>query len=450
MLYGGRGEYIHRKFITHDKEWIHTVQDIAASWIEEEEYIHVAKLYKEVKDEAEKRNVPNEYALYTLMRQYDKGLLAFPRFPAILPYGSDRIENHEWIREYISGKGGPVSIKELSDEFVNKKGWKRFTLEFNLSNSDEIIPYSHGYYTMLSRYKLLPERHLAFISSKIIPILTENSVVHIQTFFEQNKMYFKSDGIDTEYVLYYLLKKEGIPGGEFPRFPYIVSENFSGESLAARHLVEEFIREKGRIVAREEPLNWLKEWLGKENRILDLALIHSNDIMYYSRGRYGEYVHRDTIDMDEANENYIHDIVSKRYNEVKSGYGRDYVLLEELYQPDQLPILPNHIPWSMELLGDILKKSDRWVMVGSYDKIVVKRGELITNEVDLVDYILRHQFNGAIKLTKMEQYLNNIHYSKDGSLLKDVLDAIEKNIAPFIIEGDELIHNQLNGGMRNE
>ena len=80
FLLWGRGVYIHANFITKDGQWVHDVQDIAARWLEEEEFIHVGKLYNEVKDEALKRNVPNEYALYSLIRYYDKGLYPFRNF----------------------------------------------------------------------------------------------------------------------------------------------------------------------------------------------------------------------------------------------------------------------------------------------------------------------------------------------------------------------------------
>lgn len=439
----GRGVYIHRNFITKDEEWVHTVQGIAIKWLEDEEFIHVAKLYNEVKEEALKREVPNEYALYSLLRYYNKGMLSLPKFPDILPVGVKRIENHARIVKFIREKNRPVSIAELVEEFIENKGWKRFTLEYNLSYSKEIISYDHGYYTLLENYNFINHDQMNSIQSKIQIILKESSIVNIRKFFEDNQMYIKSIGIETAYVLYFLLKENPLDGVYFPRFPYIVTENIDGDSLAAQYLVEEFVREENRIVAREEVLNWLQEKVGAGNRVLDIALIRTTDIYYYSVGQYGEYVHRETIGLTDDMEMKIVKNMKELYDQLSYTKKRSYALLKELFQLEYLPDLPNNIPWSMKLLGDILKKSEKWFTIGSYDEILVPFDQNINNEVSFIDYILNHNFNGAVKLSKLKNFLVDIRYSSDGDLLSEVKDSLENKTAPFSIVGDELIDKKL-------
>lgn len=440
----GRGIYIHRKFITKDKDWVHSVQKIADEWLENEEFIHVAKLYEKVKSEAQKRKVPNEYALYTLMRYYDKGILSFPRFPSILPYGADRIENREWIVNFINEINRPVSINELVEEFVEKKGWKRFTLDYNLFGDDEIIPYSHGHYVLLKSYDSVDKQQLELISQRINRELDKNPVFYIRSFFKENNMYLESIGIPTSYVLYYLLKNIKRHSMHFPRFPYIVSENFRGDSLASRELVEEYLLEERRIVAREEVINFLEEKIGVGSSVLDLALVRSNDIFYFSYGQYGEYVHRETIGMDDAMVYSVNKEVEYYYNFIKRSEGREYVLLKELYHPDDLPNLPNYIPWSVDLLGDILKKHNKWTIIGSFGEIILSKKSDILNEVDFIQYILQHHFSGAVKIIELRNLLKEIRYSADGEFLVDIREALKNKSAPFSVIGDELIDNDLN------
>src|SRR5690625_6285377 len=128
-----RGVYIHRKYVTKDKQWVDEVQELAYELLKKEEFIHFAKLYRLVKDEAQKRNVPSEYALYSLMRYYDKEIVSLPRFPNILPYGANLLENEAWLVKYIRDKKRPVSIGELKEEFVEAKGWRDFRSEEHTS-----------------------------------------------------------------------------------------------------------------------------------------------------------------------------------------------------------------------------------------------------------------------------------------------------------------------------
>ena len=173
---------------------------------------------------------------------------------------------------------------------MENKGWKRFTLDFNLANSTEIISYEHGSYTLLEYYDSVDENRLNAIKNKVQRMLEEQAVANVRTFFNNNQMYIKSIGIETPYVLYAILKEQpldGVDGIRFPRFPYIITGQFERDSLAAQYLVEDFIREENRIVAREEVLHWLKEKVGSGARVLDNALVKSDDILYYSEGQYG-------------------------------------------------------------------------------------------------------------------------------------------------------------------
>src|SRR5690625_293268 len=131
-----------------------------------------------------------------------------------------------------------VSIVELKEEYVEAKGWRDFTLQNALAHSDKIISYDHGYYTLRENYASISMEQLKPIYEKIQIELADESVVYIRTFYENNDMYLKSIGIDSDHVLYVLLKDANFSRVYFPRFPYIVSENFNVQSLVAQNLVD--------------------------------------------------------------------------------------------------------------------------------------------------------------------------------------------------------------------
>lgn len=446
----GRGIYIHTRFITDDEKWILSIQEQVEKWLEKEDFIHVLKLYTKIEIEAKSRNVPNEYALYSLLRRYSKPTLSYPRFPTIMPAGVDSQTNNEWVIQYIVEKERPVSTQELIDVFVDMRGWKKFTLEFTLANSIDIIRYEHASYTLLSNYNHIKQENLSLITSLINQQLGEKMLILIHNIFEENEPILKSIGIETKYVLYGVLRGLGCVNAKFKRFPYIVSNDYNFDSFSGRRLIEEYIRDENRIVAREEVNQWVEDLFGQNDQILDLALVHSKDLLYYSKGRYGEYIHRDTINMHDEIEQAVHEIMLARYEEMVERKNRKYVLLEELYNLDNLPKLSTSVPWSAALLGDILKKSDRWVLIGSYDEILLPVGTTITDDIAFIDYILMHHFGGAVKLSKLGAYLSKIRFSSQGNLLTDVNEAIVNGTAQYSVMGDELIHFKLNGGNEDD
>src|SRR5690625_6274818 len=95
-------------------------------------------------------------------------------------------------------------------------------------------------YTTLFRSASISKEQLKPIYEKIQIELAEESVVYMRSFYENNDMYLKSIGIDSDHVLYALLKEANFTRVYFPRFPYIVSENFNVQSLVAQNLVEDY------------------------------------------------------------------------------------------------------------------------------------------------------------------------------------------------------------------
>src|SRR5690625_5480063 len=58
-----RGVYIHRKYVTKDKQGVDEVQERAYELLKKKEVIHVAKLYRLVTNKAQKRSKEQTYQL---------------------------------------------------------------------------------------------------------------------------------------------------------------------------------------------------------------------------------------------------------------------------------------------------------------------------------------------------------------------------------------------------
>jgi hypothetical protein len=434
-----RGRYIHNRFVTAEESFIKKTQEIAAQLIDIDGPIHVLKLYERVKNEAIKQNIPSEYGLYSLMRKYPDDRLALQKFPHIYPEGIDRQMNADFIKEFITERGGLATYHDMYEHFVEKRGWKKFTLEYTLSSNEEIVSCGRGEYTLLSLYSNVTSSDLNFVIEQIQEKLHESPITLIHSFFEQNELLVRNFGIKSRQLLYAILKERERERFRMPRYPYILTQDALIDQMSAKGLIEEYIQEQQDIVPREEVSQWITDVFGENDSILDIVLLNSKEILYYSRGQYGEYIHKQTIGYDRDLEKQILKAAEEIFHEVSVFKEREYVFLKELLQVDMLPKLANDIDWSAELLGDILKKSGQWNLIGSYGAILTQKGSSIRNNTDFIERLLKSEFNGSIKIRALQQHLAAIQYSKEGKLLVEVEEALNNQSAPFELDGDEIL-----------
>lgn len=435
-----RGVYIHKTFITADPQWVKSVQQKAKAMLVEKEFIHVRKLYAHVKEEALEQHIPNEYALFSTMRLYDAQILSLERFPMIQLLGEERVDNTQRIIHYFEEKQRPVTKKELIHSFVDKRGWKTFTVEQILSDTDEILPYEHGVYTLASDYGSLQKEDLSTFFKTIEDKLQDQVVMSIHTLFAKEAATALALEIDTPHLLYALIKKHDTTRATYERFPYIVASDADADTITNQALVEEYIAEQQTIVCRKDIEEWLQTITNGATAVLDFALLHSDSILYYERGQAGKYMHRDTIDMHPEKEQMIFQHIDQLAGALKEQTGKEYMSLKDVYQQVELPPLANGIEWNEVLLGDLMKKSDRWHMYGSYDEIYMPKELPYADDIDLIELIIQSEFSGSVSAAILQRYLEKIRYSNTGEFLGTVQTALENNEAPFVRKDGWIIH----------
>lgn len=95
------------------------------------------------------------------------------------------------------------------------------------------------------------------------------------------------------------------------------------------------------------------------------------------------------------------------------------------------------------MLIDLLKKSDKVRLTGSYDAIILaKEQSQIQTEADFVAYILKSFFNGKALATELYRKLAELRYSKDGKFLYATLKMMEEGNAPFRFEDEYVVLNE--------
>ncbi|MDX8047291.1 sigma factor-like helix-turn-helix DNA-binding protein [Gracilibacillus sp. S3-1-1] len=439
----GRGTYIHKKFVQIPYELLSTISTYIESWIEERGYLTVGRVYQQYENELLTAKVPTEYALYELLRKHSpiEGI-SFNKYPRITRADEDFKYNGERIIDYIRRRGVSVSTADIYHEFVETIGWKPFTLQLNLSQLEEVIPDSHQSYTLLEFFNDISKESLLAISEKLGKKMKQIPFVQIRGLYAENESYCKGLGIYSAYVLYYLLKKHFHEDYVFPRFPHILAHGAEEDNPTMKSIVEGYLLDQNREVSREELVDWLVQDVGGRINTADLVISSSDQIFYYTRGQFGEYVHSEVIGWNEEKAEQVRKVI--KHSLIKQE-NKPYVL-SSMIDLDLLPELKNDLPWTEDLLIDCVRRDDLFQTLGSMHRIfTLKEQQELNSNTDFLVYILREEFNGAAKINEIGKVLQQNHYTSDGDILAETWKEIEDNKTSIKLVGDEMISTSLLG-----
>lgn len=434
----GRGIYIHHSFVKPDLPLIGEISLTCEKMLELRSPISVGRIYGQFEELLQDAGVPNEYALYTLLRKHGSPSLQLRKFPHIW-HDSDafQLNNAEMVKSYIREMNGPVQKEELVREFVGNRGWKRFTVEVCLSTDSDFVRVDYGV-VGLREFYVLEQGDVRKLFEKLTALLEGRPILHINLLFEEMKEFCVSLDVHSPFLLYDLLQEFADNITKFIRFPFVIPAGQEIEKVSMQTLIEQYVADQSSElpVSREQVMQWLTEELGAREESLDLILSVTREIIYYARGQYGEYIHRENLGWDDTKEQQLMDLVSKRLEEA-SRDGRSYLLAGQLLNAEFLPKLNMNLDWSEDLLIDLLRKSDSVQLLGSYDAIIVSLSDpVIGGESDFVAYVIERYFNGRANDRELYRKLAELRYSKDGQLLYETLKDIEHGVGPIRKEGD--------------
>ncbi|MDI4647870.1 hypothetical protein [Cohnella hashimotonis] len=435
----GRGAFIHHEYVHVDESLVQEVSDRALELLEKRSPISVNRLYLIFEERLQEGGIPTEYALYTMLRKLGSSKLAPNKFPHI--WHSDdafQLSNAEQIKVYIREHREPMKIEHLRDEFVGKRGWKRFTLEFSISTDPDFVSTDHGVVGLREFYPYTG-RDLAPIADKLQELLAETGVIHVNRLYEDMLDSCASLGIGSSFLLYDLLK--GTEGDKYRmvRYPLILSADHPAGELTLQTLVEQYLEEQEAEVAREVVYQWVTEEVGARAVTLDSVLAASKEIYFYRDGQFGEYIHRKRFGWTDEKARHLVDAVMERLDGLEL-QGVPYTTITQLLSDLDLPELEADLAWTEALFTDCLRKSGGFQLLGSYDHVVVKRDHPeIACDTDWLAYILRSEYGGRASRADWQRRLAELKYSKDGKFLLETTAKLESGSAPFVVEDEGVV-----------
>ncbi|MUT67841.1 sigma factor-like helix-turn-helix DNA-binding protein [Paenibacillus sp. NEAU-GSW1] len=437
----GRGEYIHHSYVQVNPSLIAAVSDKALELLERRSPISVGRLFQLFEDELVQGGMPNEYALYTMLRKLGSDKLAPNKFPHIWHQDDAfQLSNGEQIKMFIRERQEPQKLDSLRDEFIVKRGWKKFTLEFSISTDSDFVSADLGIVGLREFYPYA-ENDFEPITKQLHALLDDTGVVHINRVYETTKQACDRMGIASGYLLYDLLQGLGLDRLRFARYPLISTDDHPLEGLTLQTMVEQYLAEQEAEVPRELVYHWVTEEVGARETTLDIALSNSDVIYYYRSGQFGEYIHRDRLGWSEEKKDCLVEYVSAQLSD-KLAASQYFVTVDSVLDQTKLPPIESGLEWTHDLLIDCLRKSGKFKLFGSFGNIVAHANDSsIPSETDWIAHVLQLRFEGKAALKDLFSELAKLRYSKDGRFLYETLTKLEDGTAPFIVE-DETVRSK--------
>ncbi|MBM7703544.1 sigma factor-like helix-turn-helix DNA-binding protein [Metabacillus iocasae] len=446
----GRGLYIHQKFVNPPFELLRKIREKMLSDLEKRPVLSIGSSYHRFQEQLEEQGVPTEYALYTLLRTYHADALSLPKFPKVMKAGDDHsILNVDILKDFLRKREHAITIKELKEEFIQKRGWKPFTLDVTLFHSKDVIQTDLGVHTLLERFNHVTVDILSPIIQTIKERLNDWPSIQIKGIFKEHEPYCKANRIPTHYVLYSLLKDRVGDQFQFHRFPHIVRLGEEADSVTVRSLMENYLLEMGCEVSREEMLDWLQNEIGAREQMFDSMLPACEKIYYYTRGQFAEFLHEDVLGWNEEKAAELTRYINEALQSQLAKNGQPFIVVTDYLHEEMLPSLEIDLPWTSDLLIDCLKRNDEFQLFGSKSYIIMKsENDLgIETNSDFITYLLESEFDGACKIKEFKKRLVEVLYSKEGRLLHEVETLLDENKAPFVKVGDEYMLKSLLEGV---
>jgi DNA-directed RNA polymerase alpha subunit len=432
-----RGFFIHKDHTIYDEEIVEKIVD----WIEQRfeqghSRFQVDVAFNTFKDDLLHAGVPNQYALYTLIRLQQNPRIGQRKYPTIVDMKAD-IDIQEGILDelenYFLQARKPVPYSLLKNEFIIKRGWKIYSLQQNITtHSDVIYPWRDGSYIhieyMTIDYAKLEDLLNAFRlklntiqgayslkgARKEMNVLWEQACpsASIRT---MSKLIRSVDPDDLQIERYFIQSVDQLTDNVSSALEL---EDFcleKAEEVNSHELHEEFCRKRGWSESQYYPV------IRKANLF---------------RSGKSTYLHPMIINWDESLSQLVHQVMDE-YLDVRIENHCPHMQIEDLIYQYALPELPNDIQWTRYLLKSVCKEFGDFLF---FDDAYIA----IDNEFDIEDLddmigflIGRHFRFGIGKRIEVEQLLWREGIIESGKSIPADQFFKESSIV-FLTESDEI------------
>lgn len=400
-----RGFFIHKDHVSYDEAIVEKV----VAWIEQRFDKGYSRFQVDVpfimfRDDLQQGGVPNQYALYTLLRLQNNERIGQRKFPTLVDLEAD-VDLYEGILEelesYFLEAQQAVPYSRLKEDFIFKRGWKEYSLNQNISTNSELIfpwqgnSYIHFEYMNIDYGKL--EELLETLRAKLNAIQGAYSLKGAKK--EMNVLWEQVCPSASVRTMIKLIRSVDPEDLQIERY-FIQFTDPSTESVSAVAELEEFFLDKGVELNNYE----LHEEFCIQRGWSENQFYGATRKANLFRSGKSTFLHPTTIGWNEIFSQKVHHVLEANLA-VRNKNRYPHMQIEELIYQYALPELPQDIQWTRHLLksvgeefGDFLFFDDAYIAIDNdFD---------IEDLDDMIGYLIGRHFRlGIAKRIEVEQML---------------------------------------------
>jgi|GEM_PF-6017393 len=439
----GWGIYIHRD----NTQIKRTDLEIIVTWIHEQFGERVEKLsmyaaYNEFRDIMDLKGIPNEHALYSCLRYFFNQEFFMPKSPYVYPnYIGESKHNTEILAEYIRSKKMNTTFTELQEEFVNRRGWKEYTLNQAITLSQQIIRTARGEYGLVEFYPYAaPEKLKSLAQCLAVCLSDEMKQINVRMLFIQKQVTCNKMKVYNDIALYSLMEKFFSDRFSFPQYPHIqLKLTVSCLEISNVKLLDDYMKNLHNSIFRDELKREFVVGRCWTDKALENALRANPQIFVLQYGNTAEYVHAEVIGWDKRKQAQLESWTQANLERFSNGpmpYGN---LQRDLFRPQQFPQLDADVCWTLDLLKDCLKDCSFIGFIGTTRALFVPIPNCaeIYDDVGFLEYILRTDFQGSADLAKFQKRLAELNFSREGEIPKPY--KLDSELLPYVFIADRIM-----------
>jgi hypothetical protein len=423
-LLWGRGTFIHVENVKVSQYKIsHVIHYLKKELGKRRPFITAYELYEVYCSKKQSDLLPNEQALYEILRIQAGDMFRLQKFPYIYKKNAKIILTvTDLVEEYVLSSSKGVTYAEL-------EGYISEVLHFKYSYSiiegtPNLLRIDRGLLTHKDNLELHSKRFHEIIDFVANIVKTHNHV-SAELVFDERSATCREAGIASPIMLHSVIELIGDDRINTLRYPLLAKPNDeeSQKNLTMYQTIIDYINCQGRPVSLEELEQRFVEDRGYTEITLHNTLSGRATRMGIRRYAKSVYIAEKTLRWSDKKLTILCNLANNEYSlATKAGY--HFAHIDNVLEREGLPDLKEGIYWTPDLFADLLEASEKYIVLGNKRRayVPIKNVDAISNFSDLVYLLMKEHFGNSVRLDKLSEYLKQN-------------DLVEKCLIPFMFIG---------------
>jgi len=400
------GSYVIKEKMQYPVELLKDIEKWAVNILKETPFVSLNGAYNKFGKRCNLYDINSEYGIYSWMRLKNNDYLKYPRLPYVYLKKSFKgnISILEALEYYV--KNNDEVEKRILENYAFKKLCiKEFQLNLALTETDNIIKLSDN--ILIHKDNLIYDKDV--LDSKLKEIsgkTVDDYKISIEKIFNENEIFFISNGIKTTYLLYDIIKKDYSNLFDTKHYPYLIKTSVDRQKEWGSLVdgVERFISKANKPCLLIDIQKKFENELGYNRQSIN-EVFQKKSIFKY---QINCLVHKTLIEWDSIKQNLL-EIEAIKYYKESLIKGDCVGFISELVESNNLPELPKNVYWSESLLCDILRKGNNFKIFGNKKNIfipIIENSDINDFDDVIIFYLEKNEdWRGVAKKSQFEEFL---------------------------------------------